>query len=131
MEEKVKYFPEESLSFWDKLRCFSGMWEQVETGKYLPIVISEERENLGVDGNPDEIAEAQHGAGSYMVSGWPSARYIGCREYANTTFLFWKDEEGKYYSDIVGVMEVERWFREIQEQDKKKKNSIRLPPDAG
>lgn len=61
MEEKVKYFPEESLSFWDKLRCFSGMWEQVETGKYLPIVISEEGENLGVDGNPDEIAEAQHG----------------------------------------------------------------------
>lgn len=119
MEEQTKYFPQESLPFWDKLRCFSGMWEQVETGKYLPIVISEDGENLGTDGDPEEVERAKKGSKAYMVSGWPSAKYIGSREDKKTTTLYWKSGEGKYFSDFVGVMEVERIVREAQKRQKK------------
>ena len=76
-------------------------------------------ENLGVDGDQEEIEKAKYGTGSYMVSGWPKAVYIGCRETENAVFLFWKDNEGKYYQDILGVMEVERWYREVTKKTKK------------
>lgn len=114
MEEKVKYFPEESLSFWDKLRCFSGMWEQVETGKYLPIVVID-GENLGTDGDQEEIEQIQNSK-SYMVAGFPRATYIGCRGTERSVFLYWRAGDGTYYSDIAGVMEVERWACEVKKK---------------
>lgn len=118
-EERTKYFPGESLAFWDKLRCFSGLWEEVETGKYLPIAISEDGENLGTDGDPEGIAKADQKAKAYMVSGFPKATYIGSREMEKATYLYWQDADGTYYTDIVGVMEVERWFRQVQKRQKK------------
>lgn len=117
MGERTKYFPREGLPFWDRLRCFSGMWEQVETGKYLPIVISEDGENLGVEGDPEEVERAKRDSRAYMVSGRPPAAYIGCREYENSTYLYWKGSEGAYYSDIVGVMEMERIAREAHKRN--------------
>ena len=116
--EKKKYFPEGSQQFWDKLGCFSGFWEQVETGGYLPIVVID-GENLGTDGDQEEIEKAKHGTGSYMISGFPTATYIGCWETENAVFLFWKDAEGNYYQDVLGVMEVERWYREVTKKRKK------------
>lgn len=117
ISQPTKYFPEEAVKFWDKLKVFSGLWEQVGTGKYLPIVVID-GENLGPDGNREEIADL-HGK-PYLIAGMPQAEYIGCRETEKGTFLYWKDKEGNYYEEILGVMEVERWFREIEKKNKKR-----------
>lgn len=117
-EARTKYFPRESLPFWDKLRCFPGLWEEVETGKFLPIAVSEDGENLGTDGDADEIDRAES-AKTYKIAGFPPAEYIGSRETETATYLFWKDKEGTYYTDDVGTMEVERWFRGVQKRQEK------------
>lgn len=118
-EERTKYFPKESLPFWDRLQCFSGMWEEVETGKYLPIAVSPDGVNLGTDGDLEEIARAEQKTKTYKIAGFPPATYIGSRETEKATYLFWEGKEGTYYMDDVGTMEVERWFREVQKKQKK------------
>lgn len=120
-----KYFQEGGLAFWDKLRCFSGLWEQVETGKYLPIVVSADGENLGTDGDQEEI-ERIKSTKSYGIAGFPCAAYIGCVETENSVWLYWKAEDGTYYSDIAGVMEVERCVRESQERDRENERQKRI-----
>lgn len=127
MPEHKKCFPESSLAFWDKLRIFSGLWEQVKTGGYLPIVVTKDGENLGTDGDPIEIDRARQNRKAYMISGWPTAEYIGCRETETATWLYWRDSEGNYYEDLLGVMEVERWYREVQKRNKKASGGNRMP----
>lgn len=126
MSKSTKYFPKESISFWDKLGCFSGLWEQVVTGGYLPIVVID-GENLGTDGNLEEIDRKERLAKPYVIAGFPPAVHIGSRTNEKGTWLYWKDSSGTYYSDIVGVMEVERWFREVSRRKKKASGCIRMP----
>lgn len=111
-----KYFPPESLAYWDKRHIFSGLWEEVETGGYLPLVVTEKGENLGTDGDIEEVMVAAGTARAYMVSGCPQANYIGCRETERSVFLYWKDSEGTYYEDMVGVMEMYRWASEVRDR---------------
>lgn len=120
METQTKYFPEESLPFWDRLRCFSGIWEEVEYQKYLPVVVSEDGEILGTEGSREEVRMAQKKSEGYRIAGYPPALHIGARETENAVTLYWRADDGTYYSDSVGVMEMERWFREIQKKETKK-----------
>ncbi len=91
-------------------------------------MVSAEGENLGTGGDPEEIMKAEASAKPYLISGCPRAAYIGAKEIPNGMLLYWKDADGIYYVDAVGVMETERWFQEIKKRQKKK--SIRRHPDA-
>ncbi len=120
-ESNTKYFPEESLKYWDKLGYFSGFWEQVETGKYLPLVVID-GENLGTDGDPEEVEKALRSPmRTYRLAGSPKALHIGSRESPYSTQLFWRDNAGNYYEDTVCVMEVDRWCQNVLDRNRKRK----------
>lgn len=82
---------------------------------------------MGTDGMRSEI-ENMNNLKSFPLSDYPRARYIGCSEVENGTYLFWKGEDGTCYMGILGVMEVERWFQNIQKKNKKRASSSNWMP---
>lgn len=82
-------------------------------------MVSEDGEIFGTEGDPDEVARAQEKPKPYGIAGYPPALHIGASETENAVTLYWRANDGIYYSDSVGVMEMERWFRELEKETKK------------